>query len=184
MTAEVLQRYPSAVAAQASNVRDVEVSVVVPVHNEAGNIASLIAEIDAAMRNLAPYEIVYVDDGSDDGTAQALAEARAGNTRLRVIRHRVKCGQSAAIWTGVKAARGDCIATIDGDGQNDPADIAKLLARLRAEDAPSGLAISAGSFGPSPTRSSTSTTAATTARRRHSPRRAPATHVCASSAIG
>jgi dolichol-phosphate mannosyltransferase len=135
MTAGALQRFPSALDSQAPEARDVEVSVVVPVHNEAGNIAPLIAEIDAAMRGLAAYEIVYVDDGSDDGTAQALAEARDGNTHLRVIRHREKYGQSAAIWTGVKAARGGWIATLDGDGQNDPADIGKLLARLRADNA-------------------------------------------------
>lgn len=109
-------------------------SVVVPVRNEAPNIAPLIAEIRAAVAGLGAYEIVYVDDGSTDGTAAALAEeARLGDLVRR--RHRVSCGQSAAIATGVKAARGRWIATLDGDGQNDPADIPRLLAAALAEDA-------------------------------------------------
>jgi len=109
-------------------------SVVVPVRNEAPNIAPLIAEIRAAVAGLGPYEIVYVDDGSTDGTAAALAEeARHGDLVRR--RHRVSCGQSAAIATGVKAARGRWIVTLDGDGQNDPADIPRLFAAALAEDA-------------------------------------------------
>jgi dolichol-phosphate mannosyltransferase len=109
-------------------------SVVVPVRNEAPNIAPLIAEIRAAVAGLGRYEIVYVDDGSTDGTAAALAEAaRQGDLVRR--RHRVSCGQSAAIATGVKAARGRWIATLDGDGQNDPADIPRLFAAALAEDA-------------------------------------------------
>lgn len=109
-------------------------SVVVPVRNEAPNIAPLIAEIRAAVAGLGPYEIVYVDDGSTDDTPAALAEAaRQGDLVRR--RHRVSCGQSAAIATGVKAARGHWIATLDGDGQNDPADIPRLFAAALAEDA-------------------------------------------------
>ena len=96
MTAEALRRYPSAVETPSTEARDIEVSVVVPVFNEAGNVASLIAEIEVAMRGLAPYEIVYVDDGSDDGTAQALAVAQGRHPPLRVVRHRETCGQSAA----------------------------------------------------------------------------------------
>jgi dolichol-phosphate mannosyltransferase len=108
-------------------------SVVVPVRNEAPNIAPLIAEIRAAVAGLGAYEIVYVDDGSTDGTATALAEeARHGDLVRR--RHRVSCGQSAAIITGVKAARGRWIVTLDGDGQNDPADIPRLFAVALAED--------------------------------------------------
>jgi len=113
-------------------------SVVVPVRNEAPNIAPLVAEIEAALAGL-PHEIVYVDDGSTDGTPAALREAAAAmppGVRLRHLRHRVSCGQSAAIVTGVKAARGTWIATLDGDGQNDPADIPRLLRRAQAEAGP------------------------------------------------
>lgn len=106
-------------------------SVVVPVFNEAENIQPLIAEIEAA---LAPsgmgFEIVYVDDGSRDDTPRRLAEARARYRRLRVVRLRRNCGQSTAILAGVRAARAPLIATLDGDGQNDPADIPRLLAAL------------------------------------------------------
>jgi len=103
------------------------ISVVVPVRNEAPNIAPLIAEIRAALAGVA-HEIVYVDDGSTDATPQELAAARAAGAPLRVLRHSASCGQSAAVITGVKAARGEWIATLDGDGQNDPADIPRLLA--------------------------------------------------------
>lgn len=106
-------------------------SVVVPVRNEAPNIAPLIAEIRAALAGV-PHEIVYVDDGSDDGTAAALA-AEAAERPLAVLRHARACGQSAAIVSGVRAASGAWIATLDGDGQNDPADIPALLAHAQRE---------------------------------------------------
>ena len=106
------------------------VSVVVPVRNEGPNIATLVAEIERALADV-PHEIVYVDDGSTDDTTAQLARA-AAIAPLVTRRHRVSCGQSAAIVTGVRAARGRWIATLDGDGQNDPADIPALLARAIA----------------------------------------------------
>lgn len=109
-------------------------SVVIPVRNEAPNIAPLVEEIEAAL-GAVPHEIVYVDDGSTDGTPDALRAARAAGAPVRSIRHFASCGQSAAVVTGVKAARGRWIATLDGDGQNDPADIPRLLARAEAEAA-------------------------------------------------
>jgi dolichol-phosphate mannosyltransferase len=105
-----------------------DLSVVVPVHNEADNIAPLVAEIRAALDGRLAYEIVYVDDCSIDGTVAALRAAREAGAPVRVIRHRARCGQSAAIRSGVKAARAPWIATLDGDGQNDPADIPNLWA--------------------------------------------------------
>jgi len=112
-----------------------EISIVVPVRDEAENIDPLLAEIVAALHGR-DFEIVYVDDGSRDGTAARLAAAGARLPMLRVIRHRRGAGQSAGLVTGIRAARGAWIATLDGDGQNDPADIPKLLARARAADAP------------------------------------------------
>ncbi len=105
-------------------------SVVVPVRNEQDNIAPLIKEIHAALDGVVDYEIVYVNDGSTDATAQRLAEIHATCPRLRVLRHATSCGQSTAVRSGIKAARGDWIATLDGDGQNDPADIPKLISAL------------------------------------------------------
>lgn len=107
-----------------------QLSVVVPVRNEQDNIAPLISEIRAALDGVVDYEIIYVNDGSTDMTPQVLADI--GNTcpQLRVIHHEKSCGQSTAVRTGVKAAQGDWVATLDGDGQNDPADIPKLIAAL------------------------------------------------------
>ena len=113
-----------------------ELSVVVPVHNEADNIAPLVAEIRAALDGKLAYEIVYVDDASADGTAAALAALSGADSPLRVVRHVARCGQSAAIRSGVKAARAPWIATLDGDGQNDPADIPSLWALHQRNDGP------------------------------------------------
>ena len=108
-----------------------ELSIVVPVRDEAGNILPLIDEIRAALAGVARYEIVYVDDGSRDATPGRLVEARARAGELRVYRHETSCGQSAALATGIRAARAPLIATLDGDGQNDPADIPALLSAWR-----------------------------------------------------
>jgi len=104
-----------------------DLSIVIPVKNEAGNIAPLVAEIGSALDGTGVgYEIVYVDDGSTDATAAEIARLRAANPRLRLVSHAKSCGQSAAVRSGVKAARAPWIATLDGDGQNDPADIPSL----------------------------------------------------------
>ncbi len=109
------------------------VAVVVPVRNEADNILPLVTEIAAALDGRRPFEMIFVDDGSDDATPARLSEAQERHPELRVLRHRVGCGQSQAVASGVKAARAALIATLDGDGQNDPADIPRLLDRLLAE---------------------------------------------------
>jgi dolichol-phosphate mannosyltransferase len=106
------------------------VSVVIPVCNEAENIAQLARETADALASL-EHEIIFVDDGSTDGTAQAVLAARAnGIVTIRLLKHAVRSGQSAAVRTGIRAARAEWIATLDGDGQNDPADIPSLLAEL------------------------------------------------------
>jgi dolichol-phosphate mannosyltransferase len=107
-----------------------EVSVVVPVQNEAENVAPLLAEIHDALEGVTDYEVIYVDDGSTDATPQVLIECVTTHKRLRPLRHERGSGQSAALATGVRAARSHWIVTLDGDGQNDPADIPVLLARL------------------------------------------------------
>jgi dolichol-phosphate mannosyltransferase len=107
------------------------ISVVVPVRNEAGNVAPLVAEIAAALAGHA-FEIVYVNDGSQDATEEELRGLMAAQPWLRQIRHAQSCGQSAAIRTGVAAARAPMVATLDGDGQNDPAFLPALFAALQA----------------------------------------------------
>ena len=109
-----------------------DLSVVVPVHNERDNIVPLLSEIVTALRGRADFEIVYVDDSSKDDSLAVLTAAKAQFPELRVLRHLAQSGQSTALRTGIRAARGEWIATLDGDGQNDPADIPKLLA-MRGE---------------------------------------------------
>lgn len=102
-------------------------SVVVPVCNEAENVEPLAREIHAALA-AGPYEMIFVDDGSTDDTAVILLRLKQHLPALRVLRHSFRSGQSAAVASGVRAARGAWVATLDGDGQNDPADIPKLVA--------------------------------------------------------
>ena len=109
-------------------------SVVVPAHDEQDNVLPLISEIGAALDGCVDYEMVFVDDGSADATFERLQEAQLDHPRLRAVRHETCAGQSAAIVTGVRAARGAIIATLDGDGQNDPADIPALLARWEQDE--------------------------------------------------
>jgi len=110
----------------------VAISVVVPVKDEAGNVGPLAGEIAAALRGKS-HEIIFIDDGSSDSTGQALASLKAEIPELRVLRHGRNLGQSRSIRTGVKAAKGEIIVTLDGDGQNDPADIPRLLDALSAD---------------------------------------------------
>jgi dolichol-phosphate mannosyltransferase len=107
------------------------ISVVVPVRNEAGNIAPLVAEIAAALAGRA-FEIVYVNDGSSDATEEELRGLMSARPWLRQIRHETSCGQSAAVRSGVAMAHAPVVVTIDGDGQNDPAFIPALIAELDA----------------------------------------------------
>lgn len=112
----------------------VALSVVVPVKDEAENVGPLVREIAAAVTG-EDAEIIFIDDGSTDGTGGALQKLKSEVPALRVIQHGRNLGQSRGIRTGVRAARSDIIVTLDGDGQNDPADIPKLLSILRAPDA-------------------------------------------------
>ncbi|MBS3965193.1 MAG: glycosyltransferase family 2 protein [Methylomonas sp.] len=106
------------------------VSVVVPVHNEAGNVEDLMAEIHQALVGQSTYEMIFVDDGSTDDTLPILKQNLPTYPALRILTHRQACGQSRAIHTGVVAARFDWVATLDGDGQNDPTDIPALIDEL------------------------------------------------------
>ena len=108
---------------------EIDLSVVVPVCNEAGNLAPLVAGLDAALADWR-YEIVFVDDGSTDDTAARLALLAAGRGNLKCFRHLSRCGQSAALRTAILRARGRVIATLDGDGQNPPAEVPKLVRHL------------------------------------------------------
>ncbi len=123
---------------------EIEISVVVPVHDEAPNLRALIEEIETALAPLAEFEILYVDDGSTDGTHEALGQLAGEFPRLRFLRHRARSGQSAAISSGVAAARAPLIATLDGDGQNDPADIPGLLEIYRQHKTEGGALMIAG----------------------------------------
>ncbi|MCL1527151.1 glycosyltransferase family 2 protein [Xanthomonas nasturtii] len=111
-----------------------QLSVVVPVFNERDNVATLVGEVVSALRGVVAFEIVYVDDHSRDDTLAVLQGLKATTPELRVLHHVTQSGQSTAVRSGVKAARASWIATLDGDGQNDPADIPKLLiARSQAQ---------------------------------------------------
>ena len=112
----------------------VDFSVVVPVCNEAENVEPLAREIDAALNNRS-YEMIFVNDGSTDETAAILKKLKSSLPALRVLSHSFRSGQSAAVASGVRAARAPWVATLDGDGQNDPADIPRLI---EARDGPEG----------------------------------------------
>lgn len=122
-----------------SNVEPV-VSVVVPVRNEENNIGPLIDEIDTALGKQWPYEIIYVNDGSSDATGERLLERMKTHVNLRQIRHEKSAGQSAAVRTGVRAARGAIVVTLDGDGQNNPAFLPALILAIEQGEGRVGLA--------------------------------------------
>jgi glycosyltransferase involved in cell wall biosynthesis len=117
--------------------------VVIPVHDEAGNAAALAREIAGALDGRA-YEMIFVDDASRDDTRTELAALKPELPQLRLVGHRKNAGQSRAVRTGVLAARAPVVATLDGDGQNDPADLPRLIARLNRPEAPSSLGMVAG----------------------------------------
>ena len=129
-------------------------SVVVAVLDEAENVQAVAAETLAALAPIAPFEIVFVDDGSTDATAAVVARLASADPRIRLVRHARRCGKSQAVRTGVLAARAPWIATMDGDGQNDPRDVVAMLqaawstpgpaplvagVRVRRDDPPSRL---------------------------------------------
>lgn len=121
-----------------------KLSIVVPARDEAPNIVPLFGEIRRVLEGRFDYEIICVDDGSEDRLPDALRAARAATgVRLRVLRHERSCGQSTAVWNGVQAAGGELIATLDGDGQNDPADIPRLVAALLVNE-PEGVQLVIG----------------------------------------
>ncbi|MEH2627193.1 dolichol-phosphate mannosyltransferase [Bradyrhizobium sp. AZCC 1719] len=118
----------------------VAVSIVVPVRNEADNVAPLIAEIVSALGRRWAYEIIYVNDGSTDATAERLAAMMKQHPQLRQLKHAASSGQSAAVRSGVRAARGAIVATLDGDGQNNPAFLPDLIAAVEKGGGRVGLA--------------------------------------------
>jgi len=103
-------------------------SVVIPAFNEEDNVLPLLDEIESALKDGPDYEVIFVDDASTDATGERLLTRKTESRHLRVIRHGRRGGQSAALRSGIKAARAPWIVTMDGDGQNDPADIPTLLA--------------------------------------------------------
>ncbi len=122
---------------------DVEISAVVPVKDEAGNVAPLLREIADALKG-EKAEIIFIDDASGDTTAAELLATRAEIPILRVLQHTRNAGQSAAVRTGVTAARGRLVVTLDGDGQNNPADVPKLIAAYRAQGPGANIRMVAG----------------------------------------
>jgi dolichol-phosphate mannosyltransferase len=124
----------------------IEFSVVIPVRDEAGAAPALAREIEAALAGRS-YEMIFVDDASRDDTRAELAALKRDLPALRLIGHRKNAGQSRAVRTGVLAARAPIVGTLDGDGQNDPADLPRLVARLTRPDSGTNLAMVAGKRG-------------------------------------
>ena len=104
-----------------------QLSIVIPAYNEAECLGPLLGELQDALDRWQPYEVLCVDDGSTDQTAQMLRSIRERYPELRIVRHRSRCGQSTALWTGIRRAKAPWVATLDADGQNDPRDLLRLL---------------------------------------------------------
>lgn len=119
-------------------------SIVVPMKNESENLAFVTEAIAAACAGIGPFEAIYVDDASTDSTAADILALHTRFPFLRLVQHKSSAGQSAAIHSGVKVARGNVVCTLDGDGQNPPSEIPKLLAKLDGRAFPAGMALVAG----------------------------------------
>jgi dolichol-phosphate mannosyltransferase len=121
-----------------------ELTVVIPFHDESESVRPLLDELYETLADLIPFELICVDDGSADDTFDRLQAARKVHSDLRLVRHRNQCGQSTAVRTGVKRARTPWVATLDGDGQNDPADIPELWAVVQDPACPEDLQLVIG----------------------------------------
>jgi len=121
-----------------------ELTVVIPFHDESESVQPLLEELYQALTDRIPFELICVDDGSADDTFDRLQAAREVHSDLRLVRHRNQCGQSTAVRTGVKCARAIWVATLDGDGQNDPADIPELWAVVQGPSCPEDLQLVIG----------------------------------------
>src|SRR5262245_56641068 len=120
--------------------RNLDYSVVLPCYNEEGCVAGLTAEVEQVLSAMGrPSEVLLVDDASTDRTLEVMREQQKKYDNVRVLRHTVNCGQSAASATGFRAAQGQIVIVMDGDGQNDPGDIPRLLAALDGADAVCGV---------------------------------------------
>ena len=128
---------------QIDHMQTPDLSVVVPAYNEAENVENLAAEINVALAGIA-HEMIFIDDASTDDTKSVLIDMKTRFPYLRVLSHRQNSGQSRGVRSGILAARAPIIATLDSDGQNDPADIPKLFAQLTRDDAPESLAMVGG----------------------------------------
>jgi dolichol-phosphate mannosyltransferase len=122
------------------NLEQPNISIVIPVKNEAANIPALVEELAVALEALKPFEVIYVNDGSTDATEQVITDLAKQRPWLRQIKHKISTGQSSAVRTGARAARAAIIATLDGDGQNNPAYIPELHRRLIEAGSVMGLA--------------------------------------------
>lgn len=113
-----------------------DLSIIIPVYNEAGNIADVVSEVRAAFDGVVSYEIVFINDGSDDGTADEIAAEAAESDVVRVVTHKTRGGKSRALINGAMAARGRFMATMDGDGQDDPTNIVRMWEKLCESGSP------------------------------------------------